>query len=893
MKVMAIHRDPFSISPRLYPAPEGETLAEMASRVKSLPEGWPRHEGDAICINGEVVPRGAWHLIRPHAVSASGSPVEVTFHAPPMGGGGGGGGGKNVLSVVASIGLIALSGGLAAGFQSFALANLTRSVTTAALLGKLAGAAVLIGGSAILQALAPTPSIPRAANAGTPDRREVGSASAQGNVLEPNAPLPRVVGTRKVFPPFVAEPFIYFEGQDEVVEAVCALAGPHKMEDLRVAGTPVADIQGLETETREGWPGLDPLTLVRRYARTFADGSPIRGQTVDEEDKTVLATTSGDILDALPQPRTFTTRDAPDEVWIGLEFPSGLSRTGSQTELDDLMRVAFRVRIRRKGDETWRNFPEVHFMDAVLGPRRANIKLVWRDAPVNFSTAATRGWVGARLSTSQGVLPTSPGWDADAYFESGPGAQAYLDSTNTDTTEIGNVFLGETDAQFVLDRAEFPPGIYEVEVSRGYAFRDAEYTISTNVLDGLPRDTLWYEGTGTPSIHQTKNNLVDQVSLVRHSSIWNAPPVTSGDVALIAMRARNIRADRLSVLASGYVRDWDGTGWTEWKTTSDPAPHLRDVLAGLLNATPLPPQTIDDASLVAFRTAGWTCDAIMEGTSVADAARVLAGSGFAQLYQSETVGVIRDRDRSADAPVQVFTPHNSANFSWSRGFPKLPDGFRASYIDASRDYEARQIIHPPGAGRTEQVSIEGLVTEADVRARLQYDLDTAKYRSAFYSWDAAADAIKCRRGSLVAVVSDALAARVFSGRVSDFDLDASGDVIAVQIDNDADLTAEPAWADIDDLTEVQNMALIGAVFGLAIRRKGKTATTHQVAQSARGAGWVDLATAATLPDLDYGDLAAIGPLGSEYRRLIVTDMRPVSLTDWTIIAVPEAPELWQ
>lgn len=886
-KIIAIHREPFRTDPFVYHMSAGETLEQMAHRVQSLPDGWPRHEHDAICINGHAVPRALWGVTRPKA----GMVTEVTFHAPPMGGEGGG---KQILGIVASIGLIALSGGVASGVFS-TLAKSGVAVGKATLLGKLAGAAVLIGGSVILQALAPTPSVPRRGD--SPGQRELGSASVQGNVLEPNASLPRVIGTRKIFPPFVTEPLSYFDGEDEVVEVLCALAGPHSLTDIRVGDAPVDEAQGVELETREGWPGLDPLTLLTRYGRTVSDGTPIRGHTVSDEDKQQLLTNTGDILDAIPQTKTIATRNGPDEFWMGIQFPQGLSRTGSQTELNDLMRVAFRIRIKARGESTWVNLPEIQFMAAILGPRRATIKFAWRDesvnVSVNVSAASSRGWVEARVvSPGQSIEPTTSSWVANSYFDANTGGAHYVTATNSGSSDVINVIMGENVAEFQLDRSIFPPGIYDVEIKRGYAFRNAEYSSSAYTISGSVRDTFFYEGDGAEQIHQTKNNLVDEVVLVRHNSVWNDPPVRKGDTALIALKVRNVSVDRLSVLASGYVRDWDGSAWVDWKTTSDPAPHLRDIFTGLLNATPLPTQIIDNQSLLDFRAAGWNCNAVIEGLSVSEAAKIVAGSGYAQFYQSEKFGVVRDRDRSADSPVQIFTPNNSANFSWSRGYPKLPDGFRATFVDADADYEVKQIIHPPGASRTEQTTIEGLVHESDVRDRLQYDLDTARLRSSFYSWDAASEAIKCRRGSLVGVASDVLSDRVFSGRVVDFDFNASGDVESVRIDNEPDLSTEASWASITNLSAVDNVSLIGATFGLAIRSKGEVVSTHAVTSSARGPEWVDLVTPAELAALAHNDVAAIGPLGKEYRRLIVVDMSPRSLTEWTIVAVSEAPELW-
>ena len=893
--LIAIHREPFSTAPHVYHVQAGDTLLDMVRRVHSLPDGWPRHDGDAICIDGHEVPRALWGITR----AKGGRVSEITFHAPPMGGGGGSG--KQIAGIVASIGLIALSGGIASGAVFPALGGSTVA-GQASLLSRLVGAAVLIGGSLALQALTPTPSVPRRAQRADNSRRELGSAAIQGNILEPNAPLPRVAGTRKVFPPFATEPLVFFEGEDEVVEALVALAGPHKLEDIRVGDALATDTQDVAIETHEGWPGKPPLKLLSRYGRTIPDGTTIRGHTVEQEDHTQLKSFTGNIIDATPRAKTVSTRDGQDAFWLGLQFPQGLSRTGSQTELNDLMRVAFRIRMRPRGTVTWINFPELHFMDAVLGPRRATIKFAWRDAQVDTSAAATRGWVEGRIfSQGQDIDPTGDPWTAGNpetvgnYFIKSGADDNFISATNAGTSKVKNLILGTDEAEFQLDRAVFPPGIYEVEIKRGYAFRDAEYSSSGYTINGSVRDTFAFEGVTTARIHQTKKNLIDELLLVRSNAVWDDDPVRLGDVALIAVRGRNVSMDRISVLASGYVRDLDATltDWTEWSTTDNPAPHIRDVFSGLLNATPLPPALADDQSLRDWRAAGWTVNAVLEGLSVAEAANVIAGAGFAQPFQSDKFGVIEDKDRSAETPVQIFTPQNSGGFSWARGFPKLPDGFRATFVDADQDYNARQIIHPVGAARTEQVTIEGLVHESDVRARLQFDLDVAKYRASFFSWDAAAEAIKVRRGSLVGVASDTLSTRSFTGRVVDFNLDASGNVTKIQLDNSPSFDSVPDMLAATDLLDVEDMLLVGEIVGIAVRRKGEIVSVHPVSASVVGPDWVDLNTPAALPGLDYGDIVAVGTIGSEFRRLIVIDVRPKTLTDWSITAVAEAPQLWQ
>ena len=137
---------------------------------------------------------------------------------------------------------------------------------------------------------------------------------------------------------------------------------------------------------------------------------------------------------------------------------------------------------------------------------------------------------------------------------------------------------------------------------------------------------------------------------------------------------------------------------------------------------------------------------------------IVASCGYGQPYASEIWGVMVDRDTSAEAPIQLFTPRNSEGFSWRRAMPRLPDGLRVNFRDADLDYEPRQItvLRPGGSPRgvLQQVDIEGLVHEDDIRARALYDLGQPVYRGTYYTLNAPAEAIICRRGSLVAVQHD-------------------------------------------------------------------------------------------------------------------------------------------
>jgi hypothetical protein len=885
---MAVYREFGSLAaPQVRYLPEGLTLAELRCGMTCLP-----HDFDSrgvICINGRPVYRRAWATIRPKA-EHNGVPVEITFHAPPMGGGGGEGGGKNILAIVAGIALTAITGFVAGGGLASKLGLSAKLFGAGSIGATVAAAGVPLIGSLLLSSLVPPPVIPTGKTINNP-----GAASAEGNVLEPNGPIPRVLGQRKVYPPLACEPLTYFDGQDEVVEAFYVLNGPHQITDIRIGAAAIDGLSNVEFETREGWPGDPAIAMVERQARTEALQSELRGYTVDASDGFTLESPTGDFSAALPQPVTLATRDAPDEHWLHLIFPGGINKSASDTSF---LRVPLRLRLRQVGATDWINLPEMHFAAATARQLRATIKLIWTgDATISPGAAVTEGFVEARVSTpAQTQAPASGPWAADAYFDDGAG-DAWMTSANLGSTRVQRLAMNRYTATVLLDTAVFPKGRYEVEIRRGQQVLNANWSSSAYTVSGTVWDLFAYAGT-PPKIAQTRNGVSDSVALLRSVSVWNEAPLSGTGLAVIAVRARNRSLERVSCVAGGYVRDWDGTDWRSWAVTSNPAPHFRDVLGGWQNLDPVPLPIIDSAGLVAWRTActalGYQVNALIEDATVDDVLRIIASCGYAKPYQSEIWGVIRDYDRSAEAPVQIFTPRNSRDFQWTKAFARLPEGFRVNFRDATRDYESHQVtVFRPGVssdtGRLEQVTYEGLVEEAEVIPRAVYDLAQLQFRSAFYTLTAPAEAIICRRGDLVGVQHDALELHSGSARVIDMTLNGAGDITALRLDGAVPIRigATDVLGSPDILAEPDILAL-GQQTGAMIRR-ATSITVHALAGATGDSDTLTFAAAISPTGIGIGTLVSVGPLSGGVKRLIVKDIEPGEDLTATIVMVDEAP----
>lgn len=872
MNILAVYREPFSLAPRVAYLAAGQSLDEMASRMTGLPEDFALR--GVICINGHAVPRAAWGMIRPKADKVT----EITFHAPPMGGRDSGG--KQVLSIVASIALMAVTGGIAAnGVTALGIAG--KSTAAYAL-----AAGVSFVGSLALAALTAPPVTQSGAKVVNP-----GNAGLQGNALEVNGAIPRVVGERKIFPPLACEPLTYFDGPDEVVEAAYCLAGPHRLSNIRLGAAPIASM-AVDYETREGWPGDAPLTLLTRQSRTESLQSEVRGHVVTDADGTLLDVSRGDLLAVLPQPIVVATREAPEEHQLQIVFAQGLHVNASETIK---LRVPLRLRLRRLGTSTWINLPELHFQAASVRQLRATILLSWAAESSAPSAATGEGFVEARnFAPGQSVDPASSSWTTDAYF--GTSGDAWMASGNLGTTGVQSVYLDRYTARIALDPAIFPRDRYEIELTRGAVFNAADYDPATYRVNGSVWDLFGYRGSPA-KIVRSRSGVGDALYLLRSVSIWNEAPIAKSGLALIAVRARNRSLGQLSVLAGGWVPDWDGTDWRVWSVTDNPAPHLRDIFAGALNANPVPLVAIDNAGLVAWRTAGWSCNAILQGLSVEEAATIVASCGYGRPYTSDVYGIARDRDRSSEAPVQIFTPRNSSGFQWSKAFPRIPDGLRVTYSDVDADYDERQIIVPRrdfvgDPVLLEQATYQGPVTEAAVRARAKYDLDQGLYRSTFYSLTAPAEAIICRKGDLVGVQHDLLTEQQGSGRVVHFTVDGLGRATSLQLDCAVPYWNEPDMLTVANMLTVSDMQYVGAKTALVLRGTSGPSNVLALTGSSAMTDTLTLASPLTAGLAYEGALAVIGHATSTVLRLIVTKIDAYEDLTASLTMVDEAPQIW-
>jgi len=895
-----------------YPAPV-VIDAVVADMARHLPDDFRVH--GVVCINGVEVPRHLWGRVTTKPATLA-RPIAITFHYPLRGGGRGGNSTvKSIVGIVAMIGLAIVTSGIATAGWGAALSGGSGFFAAGSVSAKLLAVGVGLAGSLAVSALTSAP-VTRASAANqnyNTDNAE--AAAAGGNVLDPGGPVVRVIGTRRVYPQLAGQPFVELVDDDEYVSALYVLNGPHALSSIRLGEATIESANDVTYQTREGWDGDTQIDLITRQAVTAQTQTELIGFTVDSETPTRLKHQSVPASD-IPVWQGVASAKEPDEIWMHFTAPSGIYATsGSGANVG----VPIRIRIRQRGTTTWTNLPELMLSGYRTGVQlRRAVLLRWAAAPESMPAVPSKnGFVAAwKLVPGQSAyLPATSGWAASGYFSAGSGNDAVYRGVEG-STYLRNIALYDNRVEIYLDEATFPRDSYEIEVMRGAAVPLASFSFSAYTLSGTVYDLFGYYLSSDVATILDQTAYATATYLTRVVSIWNEHPMPVPGFACVAIRARNRRVEQVNLLASGYVRDWDGTGWNTWTTTSNPAPHYRDLLVGPMNLDPIEADLVDDAMLVAWRQRcidqDYTVDAVIEAMRTDDVQNLIASCGYARPAQSaDAYSVVMDYDRSSEDPPLVFTARTMSGFRFEKAFPRLPHGTIVSYRDASLNDKQTQIfVYRPGydggdEGRFESVTYDGLVDEAKVRSRAFFDLSQAIWRSTFYSFTISAESLRVRKGDLVAVHHDMLIRQAGTARIKARVLDLSGDITGLVLDSLVPVADEPDMLGVADMLDVADMLLVGASTGITIRRadgsivvlelSGVTAETATVTFAAPVVDTMvtgSVFDGGLVPAVAEGCLVAVGPLGSETIRCVVQDVNPGRDLTAQITCVDEAPELW-
>ena len=220
--------------------PHGLTAAGRALRLCTVPKGatldaliareWPGpHDALAAFVDGRPVPRAAWH-----ATALRGGEI-VTLRT--LLAGGGGGGDKNPLATVFQVAL------LVAAIYVPPLLGLNAFWTAAAT------AAIVVGGTLVINALFP-PRLPdRPRPPGAPEVQPVHTLIGGANRARPYEPLLLVLGEHRVFPDLAGAAYTEFAGGEQYLHQIFHFGlGAPEIDELRIGATPLEAYDEVERD---------------------------------------------------------------------------------------------------------------------------------------------------------------------------------------------------------------------------------------------------------------------------------------------------------------------------------------------------------------------------------------------------------------------------------------------------------------------------------------------------------------------------------------------------------------------------------------------------------------------------------------------------------------------
>lgn len=581
--------------------------------------------------------------------------------------------------------------------------------------------------------------------------RQFSNIESDSNLLAKESYLPIVVGTRRISPPEIVSPFLFLENGVQTIQRVFAVEGHHSISEIQVDRTPITNLSSITTEIRDGAEATPITTFVTKSTKLYQIGETLSTFSLDGTDLVDQVTPS------YSEPRwvRFPTIYDPkmEEISIRLQIDSIIKTDSAEQSV----RIPLRLRFRPKGsDAEWWNFPEVHIVGRDVSTSLKEIRVRWDS---NFGGADAAGDLSYQFfkDVTQSYYPLSDNsvgsqWSAHTHFVAGP-----------DITETQNIQGRRNGIRITLNDTDFPKGEYEWEIIRGIAMNSETLDVATYGISGEVNSLFiaqYKEAKWQVPIDQ--GSYIGRVTCVQATTITDRQPCQRPKTALLAVKSRGMSVKNVTALMSRYVHDWDGTGWNTLTTTSNPATHYRQVLFDYLTYHGISTNLIANDQLVAWRSEcesrGYEVSAVFAGSSVRETLDAISVAGYARSRYSDGFGVDYFRDRSAERPVQTFSPRNSSiSLQWVSG--EKPVGIRATFNNEDDDYRADEIqINNPFYSNFTGYEVKNYATITNkilVRRRAFFDMLQAYYQGR-RAWqvDASIEGMICERGDLVGIVTD-------------------------------------------------------------------------------------------------------------------------------------------
>jgi hypothetical protein len=352
---------------------------------------------------------------------------------------------------------------------------------------------------------------------------------------------------------------------------------------------------------------------------------------------------------------------------------------------------------------------------------------------------------------------------------SSSGLKVTIASATIARAETENIRIGASGQLFYRRKDAFT-------YKHSFAVAKGKYEVRVRRTNTSEEDYTYGSGNKGRNLHQCIFASV--------TGYENTRPVVAPRGSKLCMTAIRIKAtdqingaiDSIAGTVQSICPDYDVTSDT-WITrpTRNPASLFRYVLQHPANAQKVADSKINLDELATWhtfcRTNKFMFDMVIQDQrSLLDVLRDICAAGRSSpTLKDGKWTVITDKPRSSI--VQFFTPHNSWGFSSSRLLPKLPHGFRVTFNNAEKSYQADEmIVYNDGYSSSnatifETMSFPGVTTKDQIFKHARFHLAQMKLRPETYTLNADIEHLVCNRGDRVKVTHDVPMWGLATGRI--------------------------------------------------------------------------------------------------------------------------------
>ena len=887
--------------------PAGTTLRQVADWLRAGVSSELRHDA-VLMLDGKPIPAELWDVVR----TEPGQRLEYRAVAR----------GDGVGRIIAMIAVLVIAWWAAPYIASAMLgvngAAALGSAGVAAFTGVVQGA-LTVAGMMLVNKLFPVrqPSVPAAG------QRQLLLQGAS-NAATPYAAIPVPLGRIRYTPPLGAQAYVESDATTSYLRMLLVWGyGPLQVSDLRIGGTPISTLEGVEIETLTGYH--DSSDAQTRFRRLY--GSDVTQTAVN------LKLESDGTSAGSPWVERVIAGEC-DSIKVTLHFPEGLRQMpvegGSAGKVDP---ASFRgqVQVRQLDSDTLAPVTDWGNIEQTIPAETVNLGTAWYNTDADDELEPVYRWtrlsldeygrlivrIGA-VSTSSSAGPSGAlltrlqqeNFGVDASFDRLPAYGAGEEGLHDICVYGDTVFqvVDRRDASVTgcaLSLSGLRATVGAGTVTRAddatiklgasgepyYKRKDAfAHNVTVNVARGRYEVRVRRTNSSESTFEYPSGNegrRYHDCYLASVTGYLASRPVTPPKpMAMTALRIKatnqiNGNVEGITGTVQVICKDWNHLTET-WvlRATRNPASLFRYVLQHPGNAQAAADSAIDLTALADWhdycRTNGFAYDNVLDQQrSLWDVLLDIAAAGRASPIRPDGKwAVVIDRPRTEIA--QHFTPHNSWGFEGVRTLPKLPHAFRVRFINSQRGYQQDElIVYNDGYSAANATLFEGLelpgVSDPTIAYKhARFHFAQLKLRPETYTINADIEHIVCTRGDLVRVTHDVPMWGLGTGRIKE------------RVDGTTLLLDEPVQ--LEAATQ----------YTVRIRSADGSSIVRTVAAEAAGGEFdtITLTSSVTADEVAAGDLFMLGELSSESVELLVLGIEPAENLTARLTLVDYSPAVF-